>query len=412
MKRSWKTTVMCLLMSSVFAFGCGGVTPPEETGEKNLAPTSALLPYAEYSAETYLKPFWYTREVYHETVMFVGENDEAKLLYEVDEILSVLSYGLNVVYDEGTDWTYQDGIFKRTENSKIPYWDLDEYYRTEPDAYTIGVDKSKTNVSLEGDRYLKYGEKDTFTKKQIAVTYTHNQSWEGPVPDGKSDRLPNTLAKIKNGETVKLLFYGDSISTGCNASGTDKGGNISPYAPSFPEMVCNYLEEKYKANVVYENTAVGGKNTAWGQQNLDSRVIAHNPDLVVIGFGMNDRATSVESYSAGIEDMIVRVHEALPSAEIVLLATMLPNYEANSDWFGNQESFAPALLELEKEYPFVAVANVTEMHRALFSAGKRYRDVTGNNINHPNDFVVRLYAQVILKTMLGTDFCNEVYTDR
>ena len=61
-------------------------------------------------------------------------------------------------------------------------------------------------------------------------------------------------------------------------------------------------------------------------------------------------------------------------------------------------------MKLEEKYDFVGVANVTEMHKAMFDAGKRYRDLTGNNINHPNDFVVRLYAQVILKTLLGQDF--------
>ena len=93
----------------------------------------------------------------------------------------------------------------------------------------------------------------------------------------------------------------------------------------------------------------------------------------------------------------------------MLIATMLPNYEAKSDWNYNQKLFAPKLLELEAKYDFVGVANVTEMHQALFDADKRYRDVTGNNINHPNDFVVRLYAQVLLKTMLGTDFVSEVF---
>ena len=88
--------------------------------------------------------------------------------------------------------------------------------------------------------------------------------------------------------------------------------------------------------------------------------------------------------------MIERIHTELPDTEILLLGSMVPNYE--STWYGNQELFAAELLGLEESYDFVAVANVTEMHKALFSAGKRYRDVTGNNINHPNDFVARLYA--------------------
>ena len=97
----------------------------------------------------------------------------------------------------------------------------------------------------------------------------------------------------------------------------------------------------------------------------------------------------------------------MPDTEIMLIATMLPNYEADSNWCGNQEAFADELLSIERDYPYVSVANVTEMHKALFGRGKRYRDVTGNNINHPNDFVVRLYAQVLLKTMLGDAFCAD-----
>ena len=33
--------------------------------------------------------------------------------------------------------------------------------------------------------------------------------------------------------------------------------------------------------------------------------------------------------------------------------------------------------------------------------GKPTRDLLANSINHPNDFGVRLYAQTILKTLIG-----------
>ncbi len=60
--------------------------------------------------------------------------------------------------------------------------------------------------------------------------------------------------------------------------------------------------------------------------------------------------------------------------------------------------------EIEKEYQFVGLANVTVMQEHILKTGKRYRDMTANNINHPNDFGHRLYAQVILATLLGKDF--------
>ena len=146
--------------------------------KKNLAPVEDLTAFGEYSPETWLKPFWYTREVYNETLMFVGEDDEARLLYDADDIIAVLSYGLDMRYEKDRDYTYENGVFKRTADSAIPYWETDDYYRISPDSYSIGVDKSKLNIELSGDRYLKYGEQDTFTSKQIAVTYTHSAVWE------------------------------------------------------------------------------------------------------------------------------------------------------------------------------------------------------------------------------------------
>ena len=63
--------------------------------------------------------------------------------------------------------------------------------------------------------------------------------------------------------------------------------------------------------------------------------------------------------------------------------------------------FVEKLYELEKKYPFVAVANLTQIHKDILATGKKYRDMTGNNINHPNDFIARVYAQVVLRTLLG-----------
>ena len=92
--------------------------------------------------------------------------------------------------------------------------------------------------------------------------------------------------------------------------------------------------------------------------------------------------------------------------EAVLLGTTLPN--PASTWTNNQPIYANALHELEKELTGVAVADMTEIHRDLLKK-KRYRDMTGNNINHPNDFlirayaqIIRIYAQVLLQTIAGS----------
>ena len=186
-----------------------------EEAPASLAPKDELMDYDEYTMEAYLKPYWYTREVYNETIMFVGAEDEARLMYDASEIISVRNYYLDTEYYEGIDWTYENGVFRRTEKSAIPYWNVEEYYTTEPGRFSIGVDKNKIQYELEGKRYLKYAEGNAFTCKQIAITYRHDMPWEGPVPVGKSQRFSKTLQKIKNGFVTNILLFGDSISTGC-----------------------------------------------------------------------------------------------------------------------------------------------------------------------------------------------------
>lgn len=350
----------------------------------------------------YLKPFWKSEKIVNETLMFVGEQDVGVLLYEPKQILSVRNYFLDTLYQEGVDYT-QDGKKIARLNDKIPYWKEEDYYTQTFVQYRIGANKEICQRFGE-ERFLKYGEGDTFTKKQLAVSYLHDDVWDGPIPFDYSDKLAKVVCKLKAGEHCKFLFYGDSISTGCNASGTPQGGNTAPYMPPFPVLICDYLQDKYGAKIELVNTSVGGMSTKWGLDNIDERVIAHAPDIVFIAFGMNDPATPRAQYREMVKEMIDKVHTALPNTEIMLVSSILPNNEADETWFANQRFFHEDLSEIEKEYTFVGVANITVMQAYMMEKGKRYRDMTANNINHPNDFAQRLYAQVILAALLGKDF--------
>ena len=46
---------------------------------------------------------------------------------------------------------------------------------------------------------------------------------------------------------------------------------------------------------------------------------------------------------------------------------------------------------------------MTAMHIDLLKAN-RFRDMSGNNVNHPNDFLARVYAQVVLQTVAGDNY--------
>lgn len=70
---------------------------------------------------------------------------------------------------------------------------------------------------------------------------------------------------------------------------------------------------------------------------------------------------------------------------------IVPNKEFNGFW-RQQYAYEEALLALEQ--PGVTVAQMTSLHQYLLEI-KRYYDISGNNVNHCNDFLARLYAQVL-----------------
>lgn len=402
-----KKTIFIIIVFCIFILNAcqpQSTTPPSENNtDTDLAEKGELMDYNTYNLNTYLKPLWNTREVYNETVLFVGENDEAPLIYgKTAKILSVTNYGLNITYQENIDYTFSNGKIKRTENSNIPFFTIDEYYKKAPDTIEIKVNHSKLNYNFDSQRYLKYGEKDTFTSKQIAITYTHDSPWSGYKPIGQSDKLPRTINLLKSKQNTSLLFYGDSITAGCNSSGTEKGGNIAPYADQYSIMIKKYLENKFDTEINYYNNSIEGLSSTTALQSFSNNVLNTQSDLAILAFGMNDGSFSVDDYKNNIMQMIDNIHLSQPNIEILLVGTFLPNPESN--WYLNQEHYITALQELSEDYKFVACANVTDTFKHLLSTGKRYQDITANNINHPNDFVARLYAQVLLQTILGDDF--------
>ena len=68
---------------------------------------------------------------------------------------------------------------KRLPGSSMPFFAFDEYYRETPDSIEVRVNADILPDHAGENRYLKYGEGDTFTNRQIAVTYLHGDTWKG-----------------------------------------------------------------------------------------------------------------------------------------------------------------------------------------------------------------------------------------
>ncbi|NOU36269.1 MAG: SGNH/GDSL hydrolase family protein [Kiritimatiellaceae bacterium] len=241
--------------------------------------------------------------------------------------------------------------------------------------------------------YLTFSESAYFNDKQLAVTYEHAEPWAGPVPLSAEKNLSKTFAKLKAKQPLKLVVFGDSISIGASASGK---GNRAPWMPIWADLVADELGRVYGSTVDLMNPSLGGMRADWGKDTVDGLVSFQKPDLVILGFGMNDAGSpfAVEQFVANTQAMMDSVRKQNPSAEFILLMSFQPNSKWRS--LDLMTEYLAAFKKLEG--PGVAVADMWSMHGYLLQH-KTYWDMTGNHVNHPNDFLVRVYAQTVLETL-------------
>lgn len=348
-----------------------------------------MYDYKAYNPDTYLHPYWKGDTVYNETVMFMAE-DSVPLLYKPTKILSVRSSDLKTEYVEGKDYVLQDGRLVRLADSEMAYMTEEEYYPAEP--------KNICHCNVPGHPYLLWGNDKFLWQHQVHVTYTHDEAWDGPIPQ-KQDAFAKFLEKAASGERTTVLFYGDSITTGCCSS---KYIGCEPYADTWSQLVIHALRKHFKNDNIYAvNTAIGGKTAQWGLAEVDERAIGVNPDLMILAFGMNNGKNDPEEVGEFIQKTVDRFRESCPDAPVALVSTMLPHFRAER-YFGRQGEQEPVLARIAEAYPNVGLIPVTSMYRYVLSHKRDY-DMNANNINHPNDFAVRLYAQTTLACLIGDE---------
>jgi lysophospholipase L1-like esterase len=338
------------------------------------------------SLKQYAGPFWKADTIFDERVQLIkdGKRNNGTLLFPAKKILTVQTADHGKIFKQGKDWLYQNGKIVALAGSAMPSLNKDSIlFNTNKPGMSMSGSKPGTFVLFNEDAYMP--------SHQLSVTYipVKRRKWNGPAPVYNEQALPQTLTKLRSGQALTILFYGNSIEVGYNASGLL---DIPPYMPTWAEQVCYNLRSVYSSKINYINTSVSGVLSKWGLDSVASRVVVHHPDVVVIGFGMNDGTAKVppDKYREQIKGIMDAVWADNPKAEFILISPTLPNPDAIQA--GLQGLYKAELQKLVK--PGVVLADMTGVHTELLKH-KRFQDMTGNNVNHPNDYLARWYAQII-----------------
>lgn len=378
----------------------------------------------QFFRHTPLAAFYMGEIVEDETVAFIYPDEEKQLLYRADSVVSVRSYDGDRVYEQGKDYVLRDGKLALTGDSAIPVMTPEVYYSEgdQPILRVLKPDGSESPCIFVG--------RESLGKYQVRVTYTHPLEQE-PVLPPCGRRFGRFLRKLENGEEVTVMFYGDSITHGADSSLLH---GIPPFQPSFPILFSCALAELFgfyvrfaqpeaekaypgpfpeapkggRGTLTLVNTAVGGWTSEDGADRLDThmtpQIEKYGCDLFVVGFGMNDGGRAPSVTASNVERISRHALSLSPGASVMLVSTMLPNPDASNGWVANQSAQEPELIKLAEKLNSEGcpcdVAGMTSVSAAILKR-KKFIDITGNNINHPNDYLSRVYAVTLMQTLIG-----------
>jgi acyl-CoA thioesterase I len=187
-----------------------------------------------------LEPFWLSRTMYRESVMFVAAADataHATLLFRPDKVLAVNDASETISYDEEADYR----IDSETRRIIRPPW------------------SRMTCVSPETMRAADGTVRHNW---MVAVSYTHDRDhWQRFVPGNAAAQLPHVSRKLERCDPLTICLTGDSISEGYDASGFH---HLRPGQPPFGSLVAAALGERSGANIQFHNFATAGWTTEDG----------------------------------------------------------------------------------------------------------------------------------------------------
>lgn len=276
----------------------------------------------------------------------------------------------SITYQEGIDFTidYKNGTIARTVNSRIPN------YANHPLFEKINFDKNNFS-NYSNNPYFIWVDYAT-RKKDLLLQATYQINY-----------LAGLKNKLTLGSRINVVSSGNSIAA---------GGEATSEALRYQNRWVDYLKTKYpNATIQFEDVSLPGYTTAEAILKWDATVGQKNPDLILLGWGMNEANVGGITPSEYKNNLIALAQKSkqYKNAEVIIYSCFRPN----ENW-----RYASHKMELYTEAAKEAAAaancayiDVYGVYEKVF-ARKDQPSLLANNINHPNNFGHWLYFKAFL----------------
>lgn len=226
---------------------------------------------------------------------------------------------------------------------------------------------------------------------------------------------------LNSAEPVTIVCLGDSVTQGCFECYVKEPGVIetvfdyeSSYSTRLRQML-NTLYPSVQFNII--NSGISGDNACGGVNRLERDVLKYSPDLVVVGFALNDSSggpDGLKRYKTSLETIISCVKDS--GAECILLTPNMMNTEVSyqlkekelidaAKFFaivqnnGGLDSYVETARAVA-EVMDIPVCDVYAKWKKMAAAGVNITDMLANKLNHPIRPLHNMIATMLLDMLL------------
>ena len=227
----------------------------------------------------------------------------------------------------------------------------------------------------------------------------------------KEKMLMNIDELLENGP-VNIVILGDSVSHG---TVLDNNDYENVYWNVLKKKMNNY-RDYVPVNMI--NASVGGTMAKAALPRVDKQVLVHNPDLVIICFGLNDVNDPLEEYLTALRGIFEKCIAA--GVDTIFMSPNMLNTRVVADvpqkWAGyavetakmqnegKMDRYMESAMNLAREMG-VRVCDCYSKWKEMEKAGKDTTMMLVNRINHPTAEWHKLFADELYKMIIGEEEC-------
>ena len=210
---------------------------------------------------------------------------------------------------------------------------------------------------------------------------------------------------IKNGP-ITIVAFGDSVTHGA----------VGPGEINYETVYWNRLRKKINdvrnyvpVNVI--DAGIGGITAKESLKRMEGQVFAHNPDLIIVCFGLNDVNGTLEDYISSLRTIFEECNNRRIQT-IFMTPNMLNTYVAE-DTADNLKDYAAKTAEMQisgrmDKYMNTACELASSMNIEVCDCYSMWKEISkteditlllANRINHPTSEMHRLFADSLFNVI-------------